>query len=434
MAVVLVTGSGTDLAQAITQALESIGSHVVLSHRPGTSAGSGSVECDLLDMEATDALCAGVDQVVHVEPVLDHAPQCRKDDPTAWLDICTTQTYNLLGSATTAGAVSCCCLSTMELYEGYSEALAVQPFWEPLPTCEPRVLGPHLASFIATQFAHSGALRVSLVCIGSLDRAVGTATQSGRWQSSLDEVAEAVVTSLTSTLHTDTGKVGDGAQAPPNIYHPGENRFSVQHVYTSERVDKLSRDRKLPNPWDPPVPMTVHENTIPRSVLVLGSEGMLGPDVARALTVHSPGQQPLELLRLTDVIASPHLRDAAQVDRTQAAAAGDRSGGTAAIPASLPELFKKQAAAKGKTLIEYREVDIADAQAVSDATVGTDCTVVCAVVREHPQKAFDVNTRGCYNAIRAAVKAGHARFVNTSPMASLVGHHGSFHHNINEEM
>ena len=49
-------------------------------------------------------------------------------------------------------------------------------------------------------------------------------------------------------------------------------------------------------------------------------------------------------------------------------------------------------------------------------------------------QAFDVNARGCYNAIRAAVDAGHGRFVNTSPMASLAGHHGSFHHNISEEM
>ena len=104
------------------------------------------------------------------------------------------------------------------------------------------------------------------------------------------------------------------------------------------------------------------------------------------------------------------------------------------MPASLPESFKKETAAKDGPRVEYREVDIADAQAVSDATAGTDCTVVCAVVREHRQKAFDVNTRGCYNAIRAAVDAGHARFVNTSPMASLAGHHGNFHHNINEEM
>ena len=45
-----------------------------------------------------------------------------------------------------------------------------------------------------------------------------------------------------------------------------------------------------------------------------------------------------------------------------------------------------------------------------------------------------MNVRGCYNAIRAAVEAGHTRFVNTGPMASLVGHHAAYHHQINEEM
>jgi hypothetical protein len=55
------------------------------------------------------------------------------------------------------------------------------------------------------------------------------------------------------------------------------------------------------------------------------------------------------------------------------------------VPASLPKSFEKETAAKDGPRIEYREVDIADAQAVSDATAGTDCTVVCAVVREHRQ-------------------------------------------------
>ena len=318
MRAVLVTGSGTELAQAVAQALERSGRNVRLSHRPGTSAAPGSVECDLSDIEATDALCAGIDQVVHVEPVLDHASQSCEEDPSAWLDICTTQTYNLLASAVSAGAVSCCCLSTMELYEGYSAALEVQPFWEPLPTCEPRVLGAHLASFIATQFAHSGALRVSLMCIGSLGQAVGTSTQSVRWQSDIENVAEAVAFSVSRTLKTDTGVTGDGAQAPANIYHPGENRFSVQHVYTSERIEpsQISRTRVLRNPWDPPAPTEPSKGGSARKILVLGSEGMLGPDVARALTVRAPGRQPLELLRLTDVVASPHLRDAAQVERT----------------------------------------------------------------------------------------------------------------------
>ena len=55
---------------------------------------------------------------------------------------------------------------------------------------------------------------------------------------------------------------------------------------------------------------------------------------------------------------------------------------------------------------------------------------------ENRQLAFDVNVRGCYNAIRAAVAAGHTRFVNSGPLASLVGHRvgGPFHHQMREEI
>lgn len=46
--------------------------------------------------------------------------------------------------------------------------------------------------------------------------------------------------------------------------------------------------------------------------------------------------------------------------------------------------------------------------------------------------AWDVNARGTYHAVRAAAAAGHSRFINTSPVASLVGHHQQHHHAITE--
>ena len=109
---------------------------------------------------------------------------------------------------------------------------------------------------------------------------------------------------------------------------------------------------------------------------------MLGPDVARALTDPASDFE-LELLRLTDVVASPHLRDEAQVERTEASAAGDRGGGTAAIPASLPAAFQREGGGGGgeQGVVEYQEVDIAEAEAVEQATQGTDATVVSTL---HP--------------------------------------------------
>ena len=222
MPVVLVTGGGSALAQAIAAALRSDGATVRLTHRPGTESADGSVACDLGDIPATEALCEGVDQLVHVEPVLEHARDDGWIGPAGWLEVCTTQTYNLLYAAAEAGAVSCCCLSTMALWEGYPADLAIQPFWEPLPTCEPDVLGPHLASYIATQFAHSGALRVSLACLGTLDDL--PAGPRCRWRSETGAVAAAVAELVGDTLEAEAEVTGDGSQAPPNIYHPAEKR------------------------------------------------------------------------------------------------------------------------------------------------------------------------------------------------------------------
>ena len=127
--------------------------------------------------------------------------------------------------------------------------------------------------------------------------------------------------------------------AAPNL--DAGRSFTVSHLFASEETAAAS-GAPLANPWESP-PYQPGDHTsltsapTPRKVLVLGSEGMLGPDVARALTDPASDFE-LELLRLTDVVASPHLRDEAQVERTEAS----EGGGTAAIPASIPAAFKRQ--------------------------------------------------------------------------------------------
>ena len=66
-------------------------------------------------------------------------------------------------------------------------------------------------------------------------------------------------------------------------------------------------------------------------------------------------------------------------------------------------------------------VDVGEADEVERAASGSDVVVYCAVVREHRRLAFRVNTQGTYNAIRAAVAAGHDRFVNSGPVRCIVG-------------
>ena len=36
------------------------------------------------------------------------------------------------------------------------------PGFKPMPSCAPAVLGPHMAEFVAKEFAHAGAMRIAL--------------------------------------------------------------------------------------------------------------------------------------------------------------------------------------------------------------------------------------------------------------------------------
>ena len=74
-----------------------------------------------------------------------------------------------------------------------------------------------------------------------------------------------------------------------------------------------------------------------------------------------------------------------------------------------------------ETTHESMVVDIAAWDQVRAAAAGCDAIVNCSVLRPDRTLAFDVNTRGTWNAVRAAVELGHARFINTGPRFTIVG-------------
>lgn len=70
---------------------------------------------------------------------------------------------------------------------------------------------------------------------------------------------------------------------------------------------------------------------------------------------------------------------------------------------------------------EFRRVDVSSLDEVMQAAAGMDAIINLAVVREHPRLAFEVNTRGCYNMMRAAVEHRIRRVINSGPYDALVG-------------
>src|SRR5262245_43645844 len=108
-------------------------------------------------------------------------------------------------------------------------------------------------------------------------------------------------------------------------------------------------------------------------VLILGGAGMLGPHVIPTLAPHYD-------LRVTDI-----------------------------TPLSLD--FKG----------EFRYVDVASYEQVLAAAEGMEAIINLSVLRGDRKLAFDVNTLGCYNTMKAAVAHGIKRVINTGPHFTLAG-------------
>lgn len=110
-----------------------------------------------------------------------------------------------------------------------------------------------------------------------------------------------------------------------------------------------------------------------RNVLVLGGTGMLGPYVVPLLAPHYD-------LRVTDI---------------------------------TPPTFDFRG--------EFRSVDISSPTQVTDAARGMDAIVNLSVLRHDRKLAFEVNTLGCYNMMKAAVTHGIRRIINTGPHFTVAG-------------
>ena len=107
-------------------------------------------------------------------------------------------------------------------------------------------------------------------------------------------------------------------------------------------------------------------------ILILGANGMLGPYVVKAL-------EDKHTLRLTDI------------DETSEMAH------------------------------EYRQVDVCNLNAVNEVAYDMDVIVNLSVLRHDRKLAFDVNARGCYNVMNAAVLNGIERVINTGPHFTIAG-------------
>ena len=363
--VVLVTGPDSLLGRAIFDACSSTTTTTTstsTSSRRLLGARSATTEQILSSLN----LLQGVDSIVYIDPVLlTDGAEVQND----WLDSSTRLCYDLLSAAAEAGVRRCICLSSLAVFDKLDVELAPQPFWQPRPTPDPAVLGPYLSEFVARQFAFTGVLEVVIARV---------AAGSRRWHSDHADVARAIAKILQVNEHAGGS---------------WKLRYSIEHLAT-----RVTPSADANADFQKPSPVIRDEEG--SRVLVLGAKGLLGPDVAVAM-----GSAPMDWdILLSDITQTPDKRDSLQNERFQTRNAGQPG---AADPVKATADFRSI------------ELDAADLSAVRASAA--ECDVLCflAVVREHPRLTWEVNCRGTYNAVLAAVENGHSRFVNTGPVSIL---------------
>ena len=358
----LIAGASAGLGTWLAQALEE--RHHDVRQTDMCAAHASVLRCSLHHEDASlREVVRGVEQIVVITNFLGGSTALNDGDQ--WLDIATRGAYNLLCAACEAAVKRVVIVSCLDVFEKYAADLVLDPQWMPRPSCSPQQLGPHLTEFVAREYAYVGInnMRVTVVRMGQLSGSYGAAEKAA---------VQALVSVVGETLETEQARRSNASFFLP----PGEQtRYSIIHLPS---VGYCPRAVATPDK-----PTNVEHGHKPSKVLVIGGGGILGPAVVEELGQHYE-------LRVTDV--SP-----------------DKRNPDPSRPLTIPDNH------------EYIEVDIADRAAVDSAIAGTDAVVNLSVMRLDRKLAFDVNCNGVYNAIRAAVSAGHARFINTGPHFTITG-------------
>ena len=190
---VLITGGTSVLARAIADQLSSAQgvTEVRTTDRRGQNAdirnaSKNFFHCTLGDDEATAALVAGMDQIIHLEPFVDDSAA----DGDEWVDHATRCTYNLLHAAAVAGCKRCVCVSSLAVFNSTDRDYAISPGWRTQPRPVKGELGPHLSEFVCREFAHVGAIAVAVARIGDLVESSTPLTERPRfWVRKADAVS-----------------------------------------------------------------------------------------------------------------------------------------------------------------------------------------------------------------------------------------------------
>jgi nucleoside-diphosphate-sugar epimerase len=119
--------------------------------------------------ESTNAVVRGADAIVLV------AEPPRDADDAERIDYRTRGAYNLLQAAVREGVRHIVYVSSLRMMTEYEARFQVDENWRPLPTISSGGLSDYLGEFTCREFARQGRLNVTVLRLGNVVRAKGTA-------------------------------------------------------------------------------------------------------------------------------------------------------------------------------------------------------------------------------------------------------------------
>lgn len=298
-------------------------------------------------------------------------------------------TFGVYEALLTSPASAVVLLGSLRVYDGYDAAWRLSESWAPRPTPDLASLGPYLAELTAREMSREGGLRVWLL---RLDNIVDDVSQPGV----LAEDAAGAVTEAVTRLGALAGSAPTGQQ-------PSYLELNV----TGDTV-RFAPDATLRAPfgWAPAHPTATRAEM--RSPLwPQGGEPLSVAGEPGRVTVYGAGG-PMGVA-VCEVLAETVQVTATDRDSLSALALRPAQSVGAPVPVPMAAPHRE------------RVVDVTDYEQVLEAARGSDCLVNVTVVRDNPALAFQVNTLGAWNIVRAAAQLGIPRVVQTAPTLALQG-------------
>ena len=417
---ILVTGSDSQLARALTQTLVARSDCTVrvLNPAPDTTVPNGvkTLEGDLREPRVAENAVAQVDIIVHLLPwSLGLLPA---DDHVERLDTVMRGTRSLMLAAMQDTARRIVLGSTLEFFDRHPAHWHIDELWRPRPDPTLAHLLPWVGELTVRELVRRSHMEAVCLRFGVVvdDATVDSQPFDPRWVHVRDAIH-----GLERAITFDHAGMLDAGQPDWSVFHimgagPQSkirhgNETGVEERATSASAPFLYKPRidlgqnapdcrrEIPDrrPWHeilkPPEP--VPSRPI-RKVVLFGAGGPMGASVIRDLHQNYT-------LRLADI-------------RPMADAVADlkaREDYDCIIPPRLDAPHEEWI------------VDVRNPNQVMAACADMDAIVNCSVLRMDPVDAFRVSAVGAYNMARAAVHHGIRRFVQTGPLLHLVHGHGS---------